>query len=148
MPAIITLRSVARGVVKISQEGETALNGNRIGNVHSERQKTFLKRPLSGPSSQAFPFCRRSYLCPFVICANVLIPSLAAVLPAQGRAESAVRHSDAIENGQVHEIIAKDMGDDRGERLSAANMRKDPVAVQAGRHEPEHAADSRKNLSH
>jgi hypothetical protein len=27
-------------------------------------------------------------------------------------------------------------------------MRKDPVAVQAGRHEPEHAADSRKNLSH
>ena len=40
-PAMITLRVWARGVVKISQEGELALNGNRSGDVHSERQKSF-----------------------------------------------------------------------------------------------------------
>jgi hypothetical protein len=48
-----------------------------------------------------------------------------------GDAGSAVRDSVAVENSQVHQIIAKDMSDDRGERLSAVNVRKEPIAVQA-----------------
>jgi hypothetical protein len=42
-------------------------------------------------------------------------------------AGSAVRNAVAVENSQVHEIIAEDMGDDRGERLSAVDVRKEPV---------------------
>jgi hypothetical protein len=34
-----------------------------------------------------------------------------------------VRNAVAIANRQVHQIIAKDMGDDRGERLSAVGCR-------------------------
>jgi hypothetical protein len=56
-------------------------------------------------------------------------------------AGSAMRNAVAIENGQVHEIIAKDMGDDRGERLSAVNVRKAVVASKARRREPHNAAD-------
>jgi hypothetical protein len=43
-----------------------------------------------------------------------------------------VRHAVAIENGQVHQRVVENMGDDRGERLSAVDMRKAPVAGQAG----------------
>jgi hypothetical protein len=47
-------------------------------------------------------------------------------------AGSAVRYAVAIENGQVHQRVVENMGDDRGERLSAVDMRKAPVAGQAG----------------
>jgi hypothetical protein len=61
-------------------------------------------------------------------------------------AGSAVRNAVAVKNSQVHEIIAKEMGDDRSERLSAVNVSKEPIAVLARRREPHNAADSRKNL--
>jgi hypothetical protein len=63
-------------------------------------------------------------------------------------AGSAVRNAVAIENSQVHEIIAKDMSHDRRERLSAVNVRKEPVAIQARRREPDNAANSRENFGH
>jgi hypothetical protein len=52
-------------------------------------------------------------------------------------AGSAVGNAVAIENGQVHQLIAKDVADDRGERLSAVNVRKAIVAGKAGRREPQ-----------
>jgi hypothetical protein len=39
-----------------------------------------------------------------------------------------VRNAVAIENRQVDQRIVKNMGDDRGERLSAVNVRKAIVA--------------------
>jgi hypothetical protein len=63
-------------------------------------------------------------------------------------AGSAVRLSVAIENGQVHQRVVENVSDDRGERLSAVDVRKVPVAGKAGRREQNDAADSRKNLSH
>jgi hypothetical protein len=63
-------------------------------------------------------------------------------------AGSAMRNAVAIENGDVHQRVVKNMSDDRGERLSPVNVRKAVVAGKAGRREPDNAADSRKNLSH
>ena len=37
---------------------------------------------------------------------------------------TAVGHAVAIENGQVHERVVEDVSHDRGERLSAVDMRK------------------------
>ena len=42
-------------------------------------------------------------------------------------AGSAVGNAVAIENGQVHQLVVENMRDDRGERLSAVDMRKAPV---------------------
>jgi len=61
-------------------------------------------------------------------------------------AGSAVRHAVAIENGPVHQLIAKDVGDDRGERLSAVDVRKAIVAGKARRREPDDAAHSRNDF--
>jgi hypothetical protein len=63
-------------------------------------------------------------------------------------AGSAVRLSVAIENGQVHQRVVENVSDDRGERLSAVNMRKATVTGKARRREQYYAADSRENLSH
>jgi hypothetical protein len=51
----------------------------------------------------------------------------------------------AIESGNAHQRVVK--SDERGERLSAVNVRKAVVAGKARRRKP-HAANSRKNLSH
>ena len=40
----------------------------------------------------------------------------------------AMRSSVAIENGQVHEPVAKDVSNDRREGLSAVDMDKEPIA--------------------
>jgi hypothetical protein len=61
-------------------------------------------------------------------------------------AGSAVRLSVAIENGQVHERVAENVSDDRGEWLSAVDMCKAPIAGKARRREPQNAANSRSNL--
>jgi hypothetical protein len=53
----------------------------------------------------------------------------------------------AIESGKAHQRVVKNMSDERGERLSAVNVRKAVVAGEARRRKP-HAANSRKNLSH
>jgi hypothetical protein len=42
--------------------------------------------------------------------------------------DSAAGNAVAIENGQVHRLVANDVRDDRGERLSAVDMGKEPVA--------------------
>ena len=63
-------------------------------------------------------------------------------------AGSAVRLSVAIENGEVHERAAENVSDDRGERLSAVDMRKASVTGKAGGREPHNAADGRKDISH
>jgi hypothetical protein len=55
-------------------------------------------------------------------------------------AGSAVENAIAIENSQVHQLIAKNVGDDSGERLSAVNVRKAIVAGKAGRRKPHNAA--------
>ena len=60
-------------------------------------------------------------------------------------ASSAVGNAVAIENGQIHQRVVENMGDDRGERLSAVNVRKAVVAGKARRREPDDAADSREN---
>jgi hypothetical protein len=46
-------------------------------------------------------------------------------------AGSAMRNAVAIENGQVHQRVVENMSDDRGERLSAVNVRKAVVAGKA-----------------
>lgn len=61
---------------------------------------------------------------------------------------SAVRLVVAIQNGQVHQLIAEDVGDDCGERLSAVDMGKAPVTGKAGRREQHNAADSRGDFGH
>ena len=80
--------------------------------------------------------------------AEIAVFGLGLVFLHKRDARPAVRNAVAVENSQVHEIIAKDMGDDRGERLSAVKVRKAVVAGKAGRREPDDAADSRKNFGH
>jgi len=63
-------------------------------------------------------------------------------------AGSTVRLAVAIENGQGHQHVVENVSDDRGERLSAVDMRKAPVTGKAGRREPDDAAGSRENFSH
>ena len=45
-------------------------------------------------------------------------------------------------------LLQINVSDDRGQRLSAVDMRKAPVTGKAGGREPHNAADSRKILSH
>jgi hypothetical protein len=47
---------------------------------------------------------------------------------------SAVKHAVAIENGQVHQRVVDNVGDERGERLSSVDMAKrtPPVRLKAG----------------
>ena len=58
----------------------------------------------------------------------------------------AVRRAVAVENGQVHQSVAENVRDDRGEWLSAVDKRKAPIAGKARRREPHNGADSRENF--
>jgi hypothetical protein len=59
-------------------------------------------------------------------------------MPFRDRAFSQGRRFQnfAVENRQVHQLVAKDVADDRGKRLSAANVREAVVTGKAGRREP------------
>ena len=61
-------------------------------------------------------------------------------------AGSAVGLAVAIENRQVHQRVVENVSDDRGERLSAVDMRKAPVTGKSGRREQDDAVDSRENF--
>jgi hypothetical protein len=73
--------------------------------------------------------------------AEIAVFGLGVVRLHKRDAGSALRHAVAIENGQVHQPVVENMSDDRGERLSAVDMRAAPLTGKAGRREPDEAGE-------